>query len=70
MEPPLEHHRRHQRSFLDIKDDPERPRTIAHLWCLECDYEVEVWQEKLGKKTEKVSIKPKEETKVSWELGK
>jgi plastocyanin len=34
------------------------------------DYEVEIWQEKLGKKTEKVSIKPKEETKVSWELGK
>jgi len=34
------------------------------------DYEVEVWQEKLGKRTEKVSIKPKEETKVSWALGK
>ena len=34
------------------------------------DYEVEVWQEKLGKKTEKVSIKAKEETKVSWTLGK
>ena len=34
------------------------------------DYEVELWQEKLGKKTEKVSIKAKEETKVAWELGK
>jgi len=33
------------------------------------DYEVEIWQEKLGKKTEKVSIKPKEETKVDWKLG-
>ncbi|TMA42488.1 MAG: hypothetical protein E6J83_11650 [Deltaproteobacteria bacterium] len=34
------------------------------------DYEVELWQEKLGKKTEKVSIKPKEETKVTWSMGK
>jgi hypothetical protein len=34
------------------------------------DYEVEVWQEKLGKKTEKVSIKAKDETKVDWKLGK
>lgn len=34
------------------------------------DYDVEIWQEKLGKKTEKVSIKPKEETKVSWTLTK
>jgi hypothetical protein len=34
------------------------------------DYEVEVWQEKLGKKTEKASIKAKEETKVDWKLGK
>jgi plastocyanin len=34
------------------------------------DYDVEVWHEKLGKKTEKVSIKPKEETKVSWTLTK
>jgi hypothetical protein len=34
------------------------------------DYEVEIWQEKLGKKTDKVSIKPKEETKVDWKLGK
>jgi plastocyanin len=34
------------------------------------DYEVEVWQEKLGKKTEKVSVKAKEDTKVSWTLGK
>lgn len=33
------------------------------------DYEVEVWQEKLGKKTEKVSVKAKEDTKVSWTLG-
>src|SRR5438477_269356 len=35
-----------------------------------CDYKVELWQEKLGKKTEKVSIKPKEETKVSWSMTK
>jgi len=34
------------------------------------DYEVEVWQEKLGKKTEKVSVKAKEDTKVDWKLGK
>jgi hypothetical protein len=34
------------------------------------DYEVEVWHEKLGKKTEKASIKAKEETKVDWSLGK
>jgi plastocyanin len=33
------------------------------------DYEVEVWQEKLGKKTEKASIKAKEETKVDWKLA-
>jgi hypothetical protein len=33
------------------------------------DYEVELWHEKLGKKTEKVSIKPKEETRVDWTLG-
>src|SRR6185369_11111769 len=34
------------------------------------DYEVEVWQEKLGKKTEKVTVKAKEDTKVDWTLGK
>ena len=34
------------------------------------DYEVEIWQEKLGKKTEKVSIKAKEDSKVDWKLGK
>ena len=34
------------------------------------DYDVEIWQEKLGKKTDKVSIKAKEETKVDWKLGK
>ena len=33
------------------------------------DYEVEIWHEKLGKKTEKASIKAKEETKVDWKLG-
>jgi plastocyanin len=33
------------------------------------DYEVDIWQEKLGKKTEKASIKAKEETKVDWKLG-
>ena len=34
------------------------------------DYEVDVWQEKLGKKTEKVIVKAKEDTKVTWTLGK
>ena len=34
------------------------------------DYEVEVWQETLGKKTEKVTVKAKEDTKVDWTLGK
>jgi len=34
------------------------------------DYEVELWHEKLGKKTEKASIKAKAETKVDWSLGK
>ena len=34
------------------------------------DYDVELWQEKLGKKTEKVSIKPKEETRVVWSMTK
>jgi hypothetical protein len=34
------------------------------------DYDVEVWHEKLGKKTEKASVKAKEETKVDWSLGK
>ncbi len=34
------------------------------------DYEVEIWQETLGKKTEKTSIKAKEETKAAFELSK
>jgi plastocyanin len=34
------------------------------------DYEVEVWHSTLGKKTEKVSIKAKEDTKVDWSLSK
>lgn len=34
------------------------------------DYEVEIWQGELGKKTEKVTIKPKEETKVAWSMTK
>lgn len=34
------------------------------------DYEVEIWQESLGKKTEKTSIKAKEETKAAFELTK
>lgn len=34
------------------------------------DYEVDIWHETLGKKTEKVSIKAKEDTKVAWELSK
>jgi plastocyanin len=33
------------------------------------DYDVDIWQEKLGKKTEKASIKAKDETKVAWKLG-
>ena len=33
------------------------------------DYEIEVWQEKLGKKSEKASVKAKEDTKVAWTLG-
>ena len=33
------------------------------------DYEVEVWQEKLGKKTMPVTIKAKDETKVAWTMG-
>ena len=33
------------------------------------DYEVEVWHETLGKKTEKATIKAKDETKVDWKLG-
>ena len=34
------------------------------------DYDVEIWQEKLGKKTEKVSIPAKGEAKVDWKMGK
>ncbi len=41
-ETPLDHHRRHPRSFLDIADEPGRPDTVTHLWCLECDYDVEL----------------------------
>jgi hypothetical protein len=33
------------------------------------EYQVELWQEKLGKKTVPASIKAKEETKVSWTMG-
>jgi plastocyanin len=32
------------------------------------DYQVEIWQEKLGKKTMPASIKAKEETKVAWTM--
>jgi plastocyanin len=32
------------------------------------DYQVELWQEKLGKKTVPASIKAKEETKVAWTM--
>ena len=32
------------------------------------DYQVELWQEKLGKKTMPASIKAKEETKVAWTM--
>ena len=34
------------------------------------DYDVELWQEKLGKKADKVSIKAGEETKAAWSMGK
>jgi len=34
------------------------------------DYEVEIWHEKLGKQTQKVSIKAKEDTAVAWKMGK
>jgi hypothetical protein len=34
------------------------------------DYDVELWQEKLGKKMEKASIKAKADTKVDWKLAK
>ena len=33
------------------------------------DYDVELWQEKLGKAMQKASIKPKEETKVAWKMA-
>jgi plastocyanin len=33
------------------------------------DYQVELWQEKPGKKTMPASIKAKEETKVAWTMG-
>lgn len=42
---PLEHHRRHPRSFLDVSDDPARPGMVTHLWCLECDYDVQLSEE-------------------------
>lgn len=32
-------------------------------------YTVEVWQEKLGKSTQKVTVKPKEEAKVNFEMA-
>jgi hypothetical protein len=33
------------------------------------DYEVQVWHERLGKKTEKAAIKAKETTTVAWKLA-
>jgi plastocyanin len=33
------------------------------------DYDVEIWHEKLGKKTEKASIKAKADTAVAWKLA-
>jgi plastocyanin len=33
------------------------------------DYDVELWQEKLGKAMQKASIKAKEETKVAWKMA-
>jgi len=44
-ETPLDHHRRHPRSFLDISDHAEEPRLIARAWCLDCDYELELSEE-------------------------
>lgn len=34
------------------------------------DYDVEVWQETLGKTTQKATVKAKEDTKVAWTMGK
>jgi len=42
QETPLDHYRRHPRSFLDVSDHPAEPRLVARAWCLECDYEVEL----------------------------
>ncbi len=33
------------------------------------DYDVELWQEKLGKAMQKASVKAKEETKVAWKMA-
>jgi hypothetical protein len=33
-------------------------------------YTLEVWHETLGKQTQKVTVKPKEEVKVTFEVGK
>jgi len=33
------------------------------------DYDVELWQEKLGKAMQKASIKAKDETKVAWKMA-
>ncbi len=42
--------------------------SIADL--LPGDYEVEVWHPTLGKKVEKVTIKPKATTTVDWSMAK
>lgn len=44
-ESPVEHHRRHPRSFLDLSERPDEPGLIFRSWCLECDYELELSEE-------------------------
>jgi len=44
-ETPLEHHRRHPRSFLDIVGSPDGTALTARAWCLECDYELELTED-------------------------
>lgn len=39
-ETPLEHHRRHPRSFLDLEDLPDAAAPSYRFWCLECNQEL------------------------------
>jgi plastocyanin len=60
-------------AYWDVTDNPyvavtddKGAFTIADIPA--GDYDVEVWQEKLGKKADKVSIKAGEETKAAWSM--